>query len=816
MLAKSPGFTLIATGLLAAGIGANTLIFSAMDAIMLRQLAVRNPRELVRMVQRSPQLGTRSNFSYLYYENLRDHASSLSIVFGEWEELIAMNEPAPAEELRVNLVTPEFFDALGVPAMLGRTLTREDAKDAPGAAPAVLSYEFWRRRFDADPHAVGKTITLNRQKFAIVGVMPRGFNGINVDTSPDLRVPDRVMPLIVERVDGRQMRVEEYGGVSIAARLRTGVRPAQARPQCFELWRQSTKEWAARFLPGSAEGELRRGMDLEPIPRGVSVLRDKFGTALELLVASVGLLLLMVCANVAGLLLARGASRRDEIAVRLALGATRGRIARQVLTESALLALAGAAGGLLIAWIAAPMLARAFPPIRDLMTNRLNLAIHFGLDSGVLIFSIAISCACVILAGLAPAMSAARMNLDAILRGARSSSGWRGRQALIVFQIGLCTMLLAGAGLLVRTFSELRDVDAGFDRDRIVTFTTSPGLASYTPAQTEALRTALTERVREIPGVAGVAFATRPLMRGSGVKMTVAPMGQRATQADFLNTSLNDVSPEYFSTMGMRILEGRDFLPEDVGRSQQPPFQAVVNEAFIRRFFPRTEPVGKLFGGSSGEPAKGQFEIVGVVSDAKYRSLREPMTPTVYTAWRPADSSFQLVIRTTGRPENVIGPVRRALAALDPALPFTEIETMNDEIEASTAPERTTAMLASILGGVAAALTGIGIYGLLAYAVAQRRREIGIRMAIGARPANIVRMIGAQSAALAGGGVAIGLGAAMVAAPWVRSLLYGVVPEDPMALAGAAIFVIAVAVVATAIPAARAVRVDPANVLREE
>ncbi len=815
MLAKSPGFTLIAAGLLAGGIGANTVIFSAMDAVMLRPLAVRNPEQLVRMVQRSPQLGTRSNFSYRYYEDLRDHASSLSIVFGEMEQTTAMNQPSPAEEVRANLVTPEYFEALGVPALFGRVLTREDAKDAPGAPPAVLSYAFWRRRFDADPRAIGETITLKNQKFVIVGVMPREFNGILVDTSPDLQVPLRAAPMLVERGDRRPMQIEELVALSLAARLRPGVTLAQARPECLELWRQSTEEFGRQYRQDFAEGELRRGMDVEAISRGVSVLRDRFGTALKLLVASAGLLLLMVCANVAGLLLARGASRREEIAVRLAMGATRGRIARQVLTESLLLALMGAAGGLLIAWIATPMLARAFPPIRDLMTNRLNLTIEFGIDARVLFFSMAISCACVILAGLAPAMSAARMNLDAILRGARSSSGWSGRQALIVFQIALCTMLLAGAGLLARTFTELRSVDAGFDREHVVTFTANPALASYTAAQTDALRIALTERVRGIPGVAGVALSSRALMRGSGVKMTVARMGQRAAPADFLNASINWVSPEYFATMGMRILSGRDFRPDEAS-GDRTPSRVIVNETFVRRFFPEIDPVGKLFGGAGDQPAKGMYEIIGVVSDAKYRSLREPMTPTFYNVWKPEADTFQLIVRTREQPEGVIEPVRRALQAIDPALPFTEIETMSEEVEASTAPERTTAMLASIFGAVAAALTGVGIYGLLAYAVAARRREIGIRMAIGARPANIARMIGTQAVAMAAAGVVAGLIAAMAAAPWIRSLLYGVAPADPVALAGAAIFVMVIAAAATAIPAAHAIGIDPAAALREE
>jgi predicted permease len=816
MLLKTPGFTLVAVGLLAAGIGSSTLIFSALNAVFLRPLPVRHPEELVRMVQKTPQLGTRSSFSYLFYENLRDHASTLAAAFGEEEWDSAMTEPAPAEEVKATLVTPEFFDVFGVAALHGRTLTRADAVDDSGTPPAVLSYAFWSRRFNADPGAVGRMITLHGHKFIIVGVMPRDFNGVSADTSPDVRVPVRTAPLLIEAGGTEPVRVEALPNFEIVARLRPGVTLAQAQAESIAIWRSSTEAYYKQFPNnGSAELELRRGMELEPLDRGVSILRDKFGTALKLLVASVDLLMLMACANVAGLLLARGASRREEIAVRLALGATRARLVRHVFVESVLLTAIGAAGGVLLAWMVAPLLAGAFPPLRDLRTERLNLAIRFGMDARVLAFAIAASALAVLIAGLAPAISAARMNLDSVLRGARASSGWRLRQGLIVFQIALCTVLLAGAGLLARTFAELRSVPAGFDRDHIVTFTANPGLTAHTAAQTEAFRVALSDRVRQIPGVADVALASRPLMRGSGMKMTVAPQGERASAQDFLNTSLNQVSPEYFSTMGMRIVAGRDFSPEDPSRTQ-PPFPAIVNEAFVRRFFPRTEPAGKLFGTAGSAPAQGQYQIIGVVTDAKYRSLREPLSPIIYTSWKAGGYPFQLVVRTTRRPESVIEPVRRALASLDPTLPFTEINTMSEEVDASLAPERMTAALASIFGVVAAALAAIGIYGLLAYAVAQRRREIGIRMAIGARSTDIVRMIGGQTIAMAAAGIAVGLGVSFVAAPWIRSLLYGIAPADPISLATAALFVIAVSAAATAIPAARATRIQPAIALREE
>ena len=412
-----------------------------------------------------------------------------------------------------------------------------------------------------------------------------------------------------------------------------------------------------------------------------------------------------------------------------------------------------------------------------------------------------------LLFGLAPALAASRVSLDSVLRGARSSRGGHSRAALVGFQVALCTLLLAGAGLLVRSFQQLHGMDAGFDRDHVVTFTASPGLSGYSLEQCDKLRRALLDRVRALPGVASAASASRAVMRGSGVKTTVLPEGQTITEADSLNTSLNTVSPEYFDTMGMRILAGRGFQDSDRGVK---PARVLVNQTFAQQFFPGIDPVGRLLGNS----IQTKFEIIGVVNDAKYRSLREPMTPTYYNLG--SDDFFVLCVRTRMRPETIIQPVRRELAALDPALPFLEIHTLAEEVDASAASERLTATLASLFGLLAAMLAALGIYGLLSYAVAQRRREIGIRMALGARPGDIARMIGRQALAMVLVGVAAGLAAAWEAAPAIRSLLYGVTPSDGMSLGTAAAFVLLVSALATAIPAGRAARVEPASALRDE
>ena len=580
---------------------------------------------------------------------------------------------------------------------------------------------------------------------------------------------------------------------------------AQARAETYSLWRAETQVFWKQQAD-ILEAELRRGMDLDPLDRGTSILRDKFGNALELLIASVSLLLLMVCANLAGLLLARSTARNEEIAVRLALGATRARLVRQMLTESALLAALGSAVGLLIALFTTPLLVRALPPMRDLYTARVSISLDAGVNQRVLLFSFLISVMTVLLFGLAPAIGASRASLDSILRGSRATGGWHGRRALIVFQIALCTVLLAGAGLLARTLEQLHRVDPGFDAGHLVTFTTVPSLAGYTTEQTKSLRLALTEKVRNLPDVLSVAVASRGLMRGSGIKVTITPPGQQPSPANFLIASINSLTPGFFETMGLRFLAGRDLAPPDNAT------RVVVNQAFARYFFPGLDPVGRRF----GNPPDTK-EIIGVVSDAKYRSLREPMTPTYYSAWRDQDGQpMQLEVRTRAHPQSIVEPVRQALGALDPALPFTEIETMSDEVGDSAAGERLTATLASVFGALAALLAAIGIYGLLAYAVAQRRREIGIRMALGARPADIGEMIGIQALAMVAAGVALGIGAAIITAPLVKSLLYGVAPSDPLSLAAAALFIVAIAAAATAIPLLNATRIDPASALRQE
>jgi predicted permease len=798
-LAHSPGFTLIAAALLALGIGANAVIFGALDAILLRPLPVRHPEQLVHIVQDIPRVGHRGAFVYTFYRSLLEHSTTLSTAFGEEEMQVAMESPAPAEEVRVHLVTPEFFDALNAPAAVGRTLTAADAAESSGALPAVLSYGFWRRRFDGDRRAIGRTMQLHGHTFTIVGVTARGFNGISIETAPDVCVPLRAAPLL--ETGGPIIPVESRA-LDLSGRLKPEVTRERAQAEIRAMWLNS---------PEGRQAPPTQPLILDSLQYGTSILRQKFSGALRLLIASVGLLQLMVCANLAGLLVARVARRTGEIAIRLAIGATRMRLMCQMLVESALLALAGAAGGIALAYLAAPLLVRGLPPVRDLATTRLALAIDFEPNSRVLLYSVLVSALTALLFGMAPALAAARVNLDSVLRGARAAGGWKGRQFLLVMQIALCTLLLAGAGLLMRSFRQLRDMNPGFASAQVAGFTANPSLSGYQPAQTEALRLALTERVRQIPGVDAVAAASRPLMRGSGEKTTIVRAGHRATPADFLSASLNSVTPEYFEAVGMHILAGRTW--KDADSNHPKPVPVIVNQAFVRHFFPEENPLGRLVGHGTDQRPATDFEIAGVVTDAHYRSLREPIQPTMYTIL--TDDDFTLYVRTHRRPESLIQPVRQALAALDPALAFAEVHTLSEEVDDSAAPERLTAILASIFGILAALLAAVGLYGLLTYAVAQRQREIGIRMALGARPRAIASLVGGQALAMVAIGVALGLAGALLLAPMAGAILYGVGPTDPASLAVAAALVALVAALAALVPAARAAKVDPAVALRE-
>jgi predicted permease len=822
LLAKSPVFTASAALLLAVGIAANTLIFSVVDALLLQPLPVSHPENLVRLVEVHPNNFVTWDLPFDFCNAAAARDTDLSEVICQGEADVAFDLASSAgastERVRVHLVSPNFFSALGVHAYLGRVLTVED--EHTRAMNAVLSYDFWHRGLRGDPAIVGRKIILGGHPFTIVGVSPELFNGLMVDTSPDLRVPTAAARLLVPPEPDRNPAVTPLFA-QVFGRLRSGVALERARAEVDPLLHAAYEEETGKFfLPKGAapvKSTIDSRLQLESIVNGVSTLREQFSRSLEVLMAGVALLLLMACANVAGLLLARSASRGQEMGIRLALGASPGRIVRQLLTEGLALSLLGGTAGILLTMACLPLLVRELPPIRDRAAVLQPMAVHIAIDLHVLAFALGTTVLTAVLFALSPALRCARSDVASSLRGGRTTTrrlttgNW-----IVAAQVAICTLLLMGAALLVGTLERMRGMNPGFDRDRIVSFTIDPSLRGYTPQQARIFSKKLLEKANNVRGVRAASMASRALMRGTGIKATFGVAGSRITAADFLNSSTNSVSPGYFETMGMRLLAGRTFNWFD--RSSGPTHAVIVNQAFARLFFPGRNPLGERIGfaGPGGVATAGN-EIVGVVSDAKYRSLREPIPPTVYSALIDGfDSTFTLHLRTWERPEAIIAPVREILRSLDPEMPVTEVLTLREEVEASLWQERLLALLSAIFGAIAALLASIGLYGALDYAVKSRTREIGVRMALGAQPARIVGLFSREALLLSGTGLVLGLCAYAAAAVWIRRILYQLRPWEPAVVVTVVFLVGLIGLIATAPAAIRAARTDPGSALRAD
>ena len=819
LLAKSPLFTITAALLLAVGISANTLIYSVVDALLLRGPTVSHPENLVRLIEVHPNDFITWDLPYKLCDALAASDASISEAICEGQTDVPFSDGSTTERVRVHLVSPNFFSSLGVHAYLGRLLNPDDERRA--APNAVLSYGFWQRRFQRDPSVLGRGISLSGHPFTIVGVSPQAFNGLTIDTSPDIRVPAAVDRAIVAPINDMSPAADPLAG-QIFGRLRAGVPLDRASAEVDPLLHATFQELEDQIFPpakGSPPGSNIRSssLRLESVATGVSTLRAQFSRGLEALMAGVALLLLMACANVAGLLLARSTVRAQEMGVRLALGASPARIVRQLLTEGLLLALFGGLAGTVLTWACLPLLVRGLPPIRDRAAVLQPLTLHIGIDLRVLAFTLAITLLTAVLFALSPALRCARFDVASTLRAGRAVTGrLLARNVIVMAQVAVCTLILIGAALVAETLERMRNMNPGFDRDHVVTFTIDPSLRGYKTDQSHALSKKLLEQVSALPGVSAASIASRGLMRGTGVKSTFAPAGTRITTNDFLNTSLNDITPGYFETMGMHLLAGREFNWFD--RDLTKPRKVIVNQVFARRYFAGKNPIGGRFGfAGGGGVARADNEIVGVVSDAKYRSLREPIPPTVYNPSVDGfDYAFVLHVRTGRRPEMMVGPVRQVLRSLDPELPFIEVRTLREEVEASLWQEHLLAVLTTIFGGIAALLASIGLYGALDYAVKSRTREIGVRMALGASPSRIIGMLSRETLWIVACGVVFGLCAFGAAAVWIRRVLYDVRPWEPAAVIPVLLLIAMMAVIAGAPAAFRALRIDPASALRSE
>jgi len=808
---RSPGFFAVAALLIALGVAANTQIFTLVNTLVLRPLPVRDPQNLVQLFEIRPKVPAYPYFDYPLYKQLASKSSTLFQVAGQMEWILPLERSANTERTHVYGVTDNFFSDLGVRPLAGRVLGNGDDH------VAILSYGYWVRSFGRDPKAVGQIVRLKGHPFQIVGIAPEQFDGTIVDSGPDLWVPFSNF-LAFSGVPNPKL---DNFVIEIIARLRPGVTRAQAEQETAALWTRYIADATARD-PKDYQGRNNGRLEVRSITYGLSPIRDQSRVALMLLLAGTGLLLLMVCANVGGLLLARATAREKETAVRLAVGASRGRIVRQWLTESLLLTAVGGGAGIAAAYATMPLLVHWLPPARGIGVDPAELrtlSLDLHPDLSVVAFSIAACALTVILTASAPAWRSSRHDLYIALKTTISDKRHqRFQSALCGIQVALCTVLLMSAGLMARSLSNLRNLNTGFDGDHVVIFSVDPHVRGYDAQQTWSLRQRLLNGAQTLPGVEAAAIANRALMRGIGLGNDAIFPGQKGD--GIINTSVNDVTPEYFGVMGIRLLQGRGFGEAD--REEEGKLtHVIVNDAFVQRFLAGQNPIGRQFAASLsiGKEFQPHYEIIGVVNDTKYRSLREAPPPIfyVYTFGPKAyPDAFILHVRTQGDPRAIIQPMRELLRSIDSTVPFFQVATLSEEVDRSLWQERLLVALTTCFGVFAMILSAIGLYGILTYFVSARQREIGLRMALGAESRQVIWLVIRRVVPALATGTFAGAAFLWLASIWIRTIIYGVQPFDPWSASAALVLLLAIGIGAAAAPAFRAVRVDPASTLRQE
>jgi predicted permease len=802
-LSQRPGFAVIALLTMALGIGANSAIFSIVNAVLLRPLPVESPEQLVEIYSQEEDDNVPVTQAYPDYLDIRARDDLFSGVTAYTADFFSVNLGTRSEVMFGESVTGDYFDVLGVPAAIGRVfIPGED--DAMGAPPvAVISHGLWKRRFASDPRVLGQTLRVRGRPFEIVGVLPPEFKGLLMGFSAELWLPLTANASFAaggELLDDRDSRY-----LLVKGRLRPGVTAEQAQAGLDVLAGQLAEAYP----------ESNVGRRFPAIPTNDVRLHPMIDRALvpvaALLMTVVGLLLLIVCTNLANLLLARALARRKEIAIRLAIGAGRGRLIRQLLTESVLLGLLGGALGLAVAWWTAKLLVSFQPPLL------FKLSLDIGIDGRVLAFTFFISLVAAMFFGLAPALQATRPQLVPALKDELDTVAQRFRRfglrgSLVIVQVAVSLVLLVGAGLFVRSLIGAQAIDPGFERERAAIMTVAPELAGYDQTRAENLYSDLLDRARVIPGVEAAALATH-LPLGLTFNMNALYVeGAETTPDDAPSIDMTVVGPGYFETLGIPLLQGRDFGDQDDALT---PLVVIVNEAAARRFWPGENPVGKRL--RLGAPDGQLREIIAVARDTKVRTLGEEARPYLY---RPLSQNYRsivsLVVRTSGDPQGVVPVLRREALLVDESLPIMELKTMSQHLGIMLFAPRMGGILLSVFGGLAILLATIGLYGVVSYSAAQRTREVGIRVALGARPGDVIRLVTGQGMVLVGVGAAIGLALGLAATRPLGSFLYGVDVSDPVTFAGVTLLLVGVAFLATLVPALRAARLDAMVALRRE
>jgi predicted permease len=817
---RNPLFASIAILSLALGIGANTAIFTIFDQLLLRQLPVKDPASLVMLYQKGPHNGSNMGArmqSYPLYRDFQQKGFPLSEVICRRLLSASLSTGNQTERVEAEVVSGNYFSMLGVKAAAGRLFnSKEDDRVFQGHPVVVLSYDYWATRFNKDPAAIGRKVLVNNYPMTIIGVSGQGFAGLDPAIAPQIRVPILMQPTLAPEwtwfhMDDRRTRwVQVFGRLKPGFTAETAKAPLQVlfhQVRAYETTLPEAKDWS----PWEKQQFLKGTIQLEKAATGYSQMRNSFSTALIVLMCMVGMVLLIACANVANLLVARALARQKEMAVRLSIGASRGQLVRQLLTESLVLSLAGGVAGIVLA----ALMTRGLLALVPAETSPLLLRAEP--DLRILSFTLLLTLVTSVLFGLLPALRASSPDLWGTLKDAAGSlTGTAGslifRKSLVTAQVALSFLLLFGAGLFVRSLENLQGARTGFDDpDNLVTFQVSPALNGYDTPRTVRFYEQLLENLRAVPGVKSASLASVPLLHGDEWDSTTQVEGHKAGDGEDMQAFMNSISPGYFNTMGVRVLAGRDFDRRDLKKDSNV---AIVNESFARHFFGAKSAVGRHLG-RGRKDSKLEIEIVGVVADSLYEGPREGVRRQVFVPnWGNGGVAFYL--RAGMGTKSAYAAIKSQIRALDPALPVYEMKTLGGQLDETLLTERLIALLSAGFGLLATLLATIGLYGVMAFVVARRTKEVGVRVALGAQPAAVVWLVMREVVLLIAIGLAIGIPAAVGLGRYVSSQLYGIQANDPWVGAISMTLLVLAAAMAGLIPARRASRIDPILALRYE